>query len=475
MREFTNRNVFWHKRNSSFAIIISLLTIFGISMFYNQFLMPLGLFIGGFSIIVLFFYGLNYYSIKWNNLNKKNFEVKLFWYSFIIRLLFVIYMYLLTLVYDPSNFPMELAAADSWGYHTKAIVLSQSDFSQYFDILNDLTKERADWGYNIYQSIIYKIFGPNTFPVRLLNCFFGALSVVLISRISGMLFSIKHAKLTGIIAMLFPSLIYFSAIQLKETLMILIVILIFYNGVKMIELENIYFKNITLIILLSFSLFYFRTVLAVIVIGSLLVYFGLNSLKKVTHTRIAFLLTISFGFLIFLSQYGFISDISDVYEESDEIFEKNLTAEAKNVGNISYDQVIVAPFIILGAFITPFPSFLVTEERQKPIVAHFQNEIVRNYMYYFALLGIILLIKKSFIKSSLLLFFIISYLYVLASSGTSFIDRFHLPLVPFIIITMSVGFIESNLKWKNRWHIYIFIIVVAQIAWTIFKLNIRGL
>lgn len=467
---------FWPASYTRRAILFALIITIGISFAFMKFIMPMGLFISGLFIIVFFFIGLNYYTIHWKKIvSQKVFDRKLFWHSFIFRLLAVAYMYLLTLGIDPDSFPMEPAAADSINYHNKAIILSNASFSEYPIVLSNLSKSRSDYGFSFYLSVFYKLFGPYTLPIRLMNCLLGSLTVVYLSRIARYIFSDKHARITGITAMLFPTLLWFNGIQLKETLMIFLFITTFYLTIKMFVTRKISFSCIIIALAFIMVLFYFRTFLAVLVIITLLFFFLINSSKKLRPSTIFLLIIFSFGSVALINQTGMFSEVYDVYGASEDVFTQQLTAEAKRVQNISYQKAAVTPFIIVGSLITPFPSFLVTEPRQLAIVAHYHNEIVRNLLYYFALIGIFIMYKKYRPQSTLILFFIISYLYVITTAGTSFQDRFHLPLVPFIIIAFSVGLIDSRPRWKYRWNYYILIIGAAEIVWTFFKLNIRGL
>jgi hypothetical protein len=277
--------------------------------------------------------------------------------------------------------------------------------------------------------------------------------------------------------MIFPSLLWFGAIQIKETLMIFFIVSIFYNAVKINNAHRFLLKSFIVIIFFSFLLFYFRTFLGVLVIMSVVAYFILNAIRKLNIQKIISVLIIFFGSVSLINTSGIFKDINEVYQEGQNFgfFSINLKSEAKLVGNINYKQAAITPFIIAGSIVTPFPSFLITEPRQIPIVARFQNEMVRNLMYYFAILGLVLLIVSDFRKGSLLLLFLFGYLYVITSAGNSFQDRFHLPMVPFFIIAMSVGILQSSRKWLKRWDWYLALIFIAQISWTIFKLNIRGI
>lgn len=453
-----------------FALIITL----GINIVFFQYFMPPLLLIAGILIILLFFRALHYYTFHWQYLPDNLFYKKIFRYSFLFRLLFVGYMYLLAQYLTGSVFKVP----DAWTYHGVGADLVGHIFSGNFTaILEHKMAARSDWGYTFYTGLLYTIFGTNTLPVRLLNCLWGSLSVVFLARMAHILYGQRHARLTGIIAMLMPPLLFFGGIQIKETLMIWIVITVFYLAVLIVNRKKIHPVYIAIMVLLAFSLYFFRTFLAVLVMLSVGVYFSLNMLKNRKNKFF-----IGFYLILFLSgafmltdEFHFREAVVSTYESSGSIGERFLSSKTSMVGNLSYSQALVTPLIAGGSFFTPFPSFLYTEKRQKAVLAHFQNEVIRNLLYYFAVLGIVIAFRKKFRKSALFLSFTIGYIIVLAVAQNAFIDRFHLPAVPFIIIFMAVGFLESKPVWLKRWNTYLIIIFMVEVAWNLFKLQIRGL
>ena len=63
---------------------------------------------------------------------------------------------------------------------------------------------------------------PSRMPAAALNCFFGAMTVVFVYRIARMLFSLWVAERAAWLACFFPSLIIWSALTVKEPLVILL-------------------------------------------------------------------------------------------------------------------------------------------------------------------------------------------------------------------------------------------------------------
>lgn len=202
----------------------------------------------------------------------------------------------------------------------------------------------------------------------------------------------------------------------------------------------------------------------------------LNAKIKRNYLRnLTLIIGLSVGLFFVYQSIDLSADVDSQYNDREDFMEGNLTDAQQRLGNVNYSNAFVTPFILTGAFFTPFPSFLYSESRQFGIIAHYQNEIVKNIMYYFGILGMIIILKKNFRKTILLTFFVLSYLFVLMTTANSFLDRFQLPNVPFIIIFMSVGLIDSDIKWKKGWNYYLILLFIVHATWTLFKLNIRGI
>jgi 4-amino-4-deoxy-L-arabinose transferase-like glycosyltransferase len=437
--------------------------------------MPIGILLAGLAVVFLFFLGLNYYSTQWANRTYVELEKNIFFVSFIVRLIFVGYLYLLTYWFSPGSFPFEINAADSWVYHNVTIEMADAPIKQWSDIIEKRMKGQSDYGYPIYQGFVYSIFGPYTFIIRFLNAIMGSLTVLMIGRIVNLSWGSNHAKMSAIVAMLFPTLIWYCGIQLKETLMVFILVGLFYLIWKARSEVRLKLQVIVICFLLCFILFFFRTFLAFLVLISLLLFFiPLNQKRLGT----GWLISLMLGLYLFYSlgvANNIFNDVNNQIADSEDFFSRNLENEKSLLGNVKFDQVALAPLIVIGAAITPFPSYLDTEARQLSIFSRFQNDLVRNMMYFFMYFGLYQVLKKKFKEYLAIVFFFLAYLGVITSAANSFQARFHMPIIPFAIIFIGVGIAEYKAKHHRNWLIYLILIFIAQLSWTYFKLNIRGI
>lgn len=467
---------FWGVDNTwtgwRFGILIPII----ISLMFFHFIMPLGILVIGLLIVFLFYLGLNYYSTKWEKRSFDSIVFELFLVSFIIRFIFLLYLYVLTFWLDFDSFPFEIGAADSLVYQDVSLQLADAPFSDWAKILSKNMKSQSDYGYPLYQGLIYSLFGPYTLIIRVFNAILGSITVVFLGRIVKLSWGDIHAKMTAIIAMLFPTLIWFCGIQLKETLMVFLVVAAFYLFWRARATKAWNLWAILLVMFICFYLFFFRTFLAVLVFVSIMMLF--IPIKNGGRSGNFLWLIAIIGIYIFYSlvvSVGFFDDIERQVTDSEDFFSRNLENEKSMLGNVKFDQVALAPVIVAGSIITPFPSYLNTEERQLSIYTRFQNDLVRNMMYFFFYVGFYYVVRNKFREYLAIMFFTIAYLGVITTAANSFQARFHMPIIPFIIIFIGVGVVEIRDRVNKYWSVYLLGIFAAQLMWVYFKLNIRGI
>lgn len=473
-----NLSYSWPVRYTKYALVFTLLLIGFFYLFFGAYVMPIEILLFGFSIVLFFFVGLNKYSRKWSSIPEKIFYKKLFWHSFIYRLIFVGIMYLLTLWLAPDSFPFEINAADSWIYHMAGLKVAKNiDNGQFIHVLENTFRSVNDYGHPFYIGLIYYIFGPYTFFVRFFNVIWGSLTVIFIARIARDIYGESAGRLAGIIAMLMPAFLYYGGMHLKETFMIFLIMSVCYNATRIIVSGRFKLLNIAGVIIFSFSFFFYRGFLAPLAILCVSGYFFLNLLKKRKNKVV--LVAAFFLFLVIIakliSSFGFQSDISQTIGEASNRFDIQMQQSTKETKDISFDKVAVAPFILGGGIILPFPSLLDFEKRQLGMIVRYQNDVVRNIMYFFAFLGAFYAFRKKFKESSLILMFGFGYMAVIAISGVSFQARFQLPSLPFMIILMSAGIYCPTKSKSTKWIVYLIFLFVGIFAWNYFKMNIRGL
>jgi 4-amino-4-deoxy-L-arabinose transferase-like glycosyltransferase len=438
--------------------------------------MPLPILFGGFSVIIFFFIALQGYSNSWKNTT--DIKTRLFLHSLLYRIIALFVLYYLTALYDPTNLPFELAASDAYNYHKSGVIVADAVFEgrNVFHALSNFWKNEADYGFSLWIGSIYILFGKSVVAVKVFNAIVGSFTVVRIYQITRFAYGEKQGRIAGILMMLMPSLLWFTGIFLKETLLIFLISNIGYYTTQIIKTNKFRTSNTLLILTLFGIIFFFRTVLVPLLLGCTLLQIVFYKTKNKNYRLFAGFITIVlvFGSLFVTYELSMDKHIESAIEASQDQFGTELDKASADRG-INYSVALVAPLLISGAIITPFPSLLNFEERQIGIYAHFQNEIIRNIMYFFVFVGLIRFVKQRKSGAIFAASFAILYILILAISGISFQDRFQVLALPFLIVFMSDGIVAQYQKKEKHWLIYLSFIFLAILAWNIFKLSNRGL
>ncbi len=468
--------MYWTKENTNIALFFSLAVLLVHILMFIEYVMPLPILFVGLCVLFFFYIALRGYFVSWENVEK--FKNKLFLHSLIYRFLAVIAMYLLTMTYDPANLPLEISASDSWNYHYSGIIVADAIYEEknIFGELSTFWKSESDYGFSILIGFLYAVFGKSTLVIKIFNILIGSITVVRIYQITRFLYDEKRARLAGILAMLMPSLLWFGGMLLKETVLIFLIVNTGYLVLKTINIPKFRLVNFVIIVLQITITLYFRTFIAPLLLICVLLQIVFLKTRKENYR----ILSLCIGIGLIWSSYmiadrlGMTEGIESIIASSEDQFGNELEHSAKT-RNISYSQALVAPLLLAGAIITPFPSVLDFEKAQLGIFVHFQNEIIRNCLYFFMFFGLFKILKQRKKGMIFITFFPISYILILAISGVSFQDRFQVLALPFLIIFMSDGIISKYPKKERHWSIYLAFIFLAILMWNIFKLTNRGL
>lgn len=471
----TSQGKIWNSLYTFNSIFYSSIILIFFNVSYFSIHTPFFLLFSGLVIIISFFYFLSYFLHYWIITQSKTFVRNLFLVSMIVRIIGVFYLYYLTLLQSPESFPFEINSVDAIFYHNNARLLS--DFigtGDYFSVLRNLSDSKSDWGFQIYLSAIYYMLGDATIFPRLLNCLFGSLSVVYVYNIARKTYSEKHGRVASILTMLMPSFWWFGGMHLKETVMIWLILFYVDSLITIFRAGKLQFKRLIMVIMALISLYYFRVFLPPFLLSISIIYILFNFFSTRRFVRNSLVVIVFLAMVIVSTNLGINETMEFGSGDRDNFLSKNIEYSAKN-RSIDLNLSTTLPFMFIGAVVTPFPSILMLEERQLPIIAHFQNEIIRNFLYFFVFLGTFFAFGDRFKERSIVLFSGYGYILILALTGTAFQDRYQLPALPFMIIIMASGILEikqHQIKWFN---IYSILISVAIVWWNLFKINLRGL
>lgn len=452
--------------------VFTLILFWVLALVYPSRLVPLGYILGG-MIVILLFYSVHRWLVgAWNDLPSRRFQIRLLSLALVIRTFVAIALYLF---YKwKTGEPFEFYAVDSKFYHLVGTRLSESISQFNFNFTEQLKEVGfSDRGYNIYLGFIYSIFGPSIITVRLINVIYSAFSVWLIYRIAKNIFNEQVARSASLAALLLPNLMLYLGTHLKEPLMIFLVLLFLDATVRFIKGGE---RNLTLLMTLmltGFSLFLFRTILGAVCLMSFAAYaITLKPLRK------GWMNIFSAGALLVVLGYFMLN--SEIGNELAEYLEKSQTAQTENMqfratrdGGNKLAVMASAPLFVSIILIAPFPSVVFVFE-QDLLWMFIGGNTIRNIYAIFVISAIIWIIRKDFRNSSLMLYFVLGYLLILANSGFAISERFHLPVVPFLLILAAKGMQNGHPGMRRFFPVYLVLIFLMILGWNYVKLAGRA-
>ncbi|MDD3320943.1 MAG: hypothetical protein PHS59_05815 [Paludibacter sp.] len=442
-------------------------------LFLNSFLSPLWWAFGIVEVIG-FFYFSNQLTRNWSNYSPKKFGKKLFQTALIIRICWVIFSYFFYQIMTGS--PFEFDAGDAKGYHEEAVWIVQmingGGLQPYFDYIRG---RYSDMGYSFYLGWQYWITGNSIFIARLLKALYGAFTCVLVYRLAGRSFGEDVARMAAIFCMLMPNLILYTGLHTKEVEMVLLTVWFVERADALIRGKKFSLNTLWPTLLLAGSLFFFRTVLGATALFALFTTLMFTSTKVLgVGKRIVLVMWVVVAVAYFMG--GTVAnEIESVWQSRKANQETSLDFRENRIGGNKLSKYAGAAVFAPMIFVIPFPTIVETPNQQNMKMINGGN-YVKNIMAFFVIFAFYWVIKNKKWRDYLLIgSFTVGYLIVLAMSAFAQSERFHQPILPFILIMSAFGISLISNKEKKYFTWWMALIFVAIVAWSWFKLAGRGL
>ena len=441
------------------------------------------IFLFGNIAVVIFCVSTMYYcQSRFLILREKVFVKKIFWFSFGLRVFAVFFYYILFQSITGTEFDVE--AKDAIYYDWTARIISDSILNGTFslhDLISQFTRAFDDSGYIIFLSLSYAVFTKSVIIVRLLHALLGALTVVLIYRVSESLFDEKTAKVSAIIAATFHPLLLYVSLHLKETIMVYFLFLFIYQSINILK----YNKSIRSVLLLIFcfvALLSFRTVLGLIAFLSLVGYLIINNKGSVIR-RLTFISIFAFGCIYFLYNIDVIEAVSaktkryaGIEVESVKGGGRSLELYKSRGQNIA--KYLSAAPLMTQIINTPYPSMVKTNIAfyNQTLQWYFAGGLLLwSYLSFYAIVGLYYSIKYKLKTTSILLIPFIIYTVALIISVYIMSIRYNIVKLALLIPFVGYGIIVSNKRIKRHFIKYAFLVSIITLMWNYLKLSGRGL
>ncbi len=456
------------------AVITYLAALAVSTVLFSKYSMNITFIILGIIEVLLFFFGSSSLTVKWARLPEKAFEKKLFWWAFALRLVWVVFSYFY--FQAQTGKPFEYGTGDAFAYHDGAEWLAGCDWDFVIRYLFTDRNGVSDSGYVFYLTCFYRIFGVNIFLVRLVKCLLSSYLCVLMYRLASRHFGMETGRMTGIFCMLMPNLIWYCGLHLKEVEMIFLTVLSIERADY--ALRRTGKDKLWAFIVAGLSalmLFGFRTALGAVVflsIGCTLLFSSSKSLAAWQKWVFGLLLAIGMAFTI---GQRIQSEISEIWAVRNTKQETNMawraTREGGNAFAVYAGKAVFAPLI----FTIPFPTVVDIDYQKNQQMINGGN-YVKNITSFFTIFSLIVfLISGNWRIHVLPMAALCGYLLVMAFSEFAQSERFHLPALPFALMFAAYGITHLDKLEIKIFKYWPYLIFVAIIGWSWFKLAGRGL
>jgi 4-amino-4-deoxy-L-arabinose transferase-like glycosyltransferase len=369
--------------------------------------------------------------------------------------------------------PFEFEAADAAGYHNEAIWMSQVIKDGQWNVFWEYYHDRlSDMGYPLYLAVVYSVFGQAIIIARIIKAILSSITVVLIYKIASRNFGEKTGRMAGVLAFLYPNLIYYCGLHVKETEMVFILSLFMERADFLLRSKKFSYLLLIWVVLLGASLYFFRAVLAYSVFIALALALLFSSRRVLKFKKKMLFIFTTIIIIGLLTSSSILAEAFDFWEARTS--NQSLSLEVRTQTNVfsKYASALIfAPFV----FIAPFPTLVDIESQQNHMLLG-GAFYVKNILAFFVIIALVSLLKKqAWRKHVLILAFLVTYLSILAMSKYAIVERFHMPALSVHIMLTAYGISQLNRKNVEFFKYYLFIIALFIIGWNWMKLAGRGL
>ena len=435
--------------------------------------------------IVLFFFVGRSMSNKFSLLGEKKFLRSVFTVGFVVRILWVFYLYY---VFNPRYYGNNVGdMADIVWYMPfgKALGVWLSGNSPYSlsELINHVYVSAIDdVAYPMILGVEYLLTGgiSDVFIPMLIKSILGAYCAICIYNVTKRHFGEGTARIAAIFVCLNPNMIYWCANMFKEAEMVFFCCLAVDKFDEALSSKSaLTIKSLFPGILCGFVLLFMRTTLGLAIFAAVMVHIILADRKIISMGKKIFMgaltvlvLSVTVGDHLLEQSRGYIEKANSDYQKT------NMEWRSTRVGGNSFAKYASAGVFAPLIFTIPFPTFNQAHEAQLLQVQLSGGYFIKNILSFFVIILLIqLLISGEWRKHVFILGYTCAYLIVLVFSGFAQSGRFHMPIWPMLMIFAAYGVqLAKSDKKMRRWFMYtLYIEVFICLAWNWFKLAGRGM
>lgn len=479
-----NGMIYFPKYFTTGAIIAYTVALCAVNIIYIEAAMPLWLWLFGVGSVVLFFWGSNYFTKQWSTISPTAFTQRLFYCALMIRVIYVLFIYGFNQLHYGTYYESDIG--DIGWYVPTGFQIAEEILNEDFDVvINRWLKydvEVGDLGYIFYLAFVYLLTGSVSEVVipLLLKAVYGALSCVFAYKIAARHFSDTVGRMAGVFCMLNFMMIWWCGSMMKEAEMIFLTMWYINSMDKVLQSQSVRFKELVSASVIGLLLFTFRAALALVAFAAMFVTLLLDD-SKITKRAHKIFAGILIMIILGLSYGQGISNLvqdtkSNVLDNS--MQKENMEYRSQRVNGNQFAKYASATIFAPMIFTLPFPSMSYTFMGQEHIMMKSGGYFVKNVLSYFVILSmVVLLLSRQWRKHVFPIAFLCGYLVALVFSNFAQSGRFHMPIIPLLMIFSALGiqYIWHNKRYWKLFNYVLFLEIILCLAWNWFKLAGRGL
>lgn len=434
--------------------------------------------------VVVFFYGSITISRNWSRASEKNFRKSIFTIGFVIRLVWVLYMYF---IFNPEHYNNtygDTADVDWYmGFGRDLAAWMRGDLTSTFEQIMEWSQSAIDdVGYPIWLAVIYLLTGgiSDVFIPMVVKCIVSAYCAICIYRIAKRHFGLGAARMAAIFVCLNPNMIYWCASMMKEAEMVFLCCLAVDKLDQALSSGNkLTLRSLWPGLLAGLYLMFYRSALGLVVFLAVMAHIVLASRKVISYGKkiiagvlVAATLFISVGDRIRVQSEELLDMVRSDHQKN------NMEWRSEREGGNDFAKYAGAAVFAPLIFTIPFPTFNQANEFQLLQIQLAGGSYIKNILSFFIIVVLILMVLSGdWRKHVFILSYTCGYLVVLVFSQFAQSGRFHMPIVPFLMLFAAYGIqLAKNNKRLQRGFTLVLIAEIAiSLFWNWFKLAGRGL
>lgn len=441
--------------------------------------------------VILFFYGAKIMCESWQKNTEREFLRNVFLIGMAVRFIWVLYCYFF---FNMEHYNQSFGdGADTGWYmdYAKGMVSWFTNGHKMPETQNPITFDELrlhfasavdDMGYPMWLALIYMIVGVenDVFVPFVVKTIVGAYCAVSIYRVAKRHYGIATARMAALFVALNPNMIYWCGTMFKEVELVFLCCLFVDSADRALTSgKKLSFRGLLPAILIGISLFFFRSALAIVVFLAVATHVVMVSnrvmswgKKLIVGLLVGLTVIIGFGDSLHESTRSVIQSV----QSNDQQVNMNWRSTRKGGNSFAKyaSATIFAPLIIT----IPFPTFNVAEEGQLLQRQLSGGSYIKNIFSFFVIwILITMLLSGEWRRHVFILAYTLGYLASLVLSKFAQSGRFHMPILPMLMLFAAYGIqvAKTNPKMRRWFPIALFVEVLACLAWNWFKLKGRGM